>query len=97
MVREKIFYLSRQFDRADLEYIFGVAHEMRGMVERIGTFDLLKGQNSGESLLRTLHAHRILFYGSDAANSGERSFRLNEVKYSSVSKGESFAGNRPAH
>ena len=33
-----------QFDRADLETIFAVAHEMYGMVERIGTFDLLKGK-----------------------------------------------------
>ena len=34
----------KQFSRSDLEYIFGVAHEMRGMVERVGTFDLLKGK-----------------------------------------------------
>jgi len=34
----------RQFNREDLEYIFAVAHEMRVMVERIGTFDLLKGK-----------------------------------------------------
>ena len=34
----------KQFSRADLEYVFGVAHEMRGMVERVGTFDLLKGK-----------------------------------------------------
>ena len=33
-----------QFDRDDLETIFEVAHEMYGMVERIGTFDLLKGK-----------------------------------------------------
>jgi aspartate carbamoyltransferase catalytic subunit len=33
-----------QFNREDLEYIFGVAHEMRTMVERVGTFDLLKGK-----------------------------------------------------
>ena len=32
----------KQFSRDDLEYVFGVAHEMRGMVERIGTLDLLK-------------------------------------------------------
>ena len=34
----------KQFKREDLEYVFGVAHEMRGMVERVGTFDLLKGK-----------------------------------------------------
>ena len=33
-----------QFDREDLEDLFSVAHEMYGMVERIGTFDLLKGK-----------------------------------------------------
>ena len=27
----------KQFNRENLEYVFGVAHEMRGMVERIGT------------------------------------------------------------
>ena len=34
----------KQFSLEDLEYVFGVAHEMRGMVKRIGTFDLLKGK-----------------------------------------------------
>ena len=34
----------KQFNREDLEYIFAVAHEMRTMVERVGTFDLLKGK-----------------------------------------------------
>ena len=34
----------KQFSRADLEYTYEVAHEMRTMVERIGTFDLLKGK-----------------------------------------------------
>ncbi|MEI7982036.1 MAG: hypothetical protein WCI71_10310, partial [Bacteroidota bacterium] len=33
-----------QFARTDLEYIFAVAEEMRTMVERVGTFDLLKGK-----------------------------------------------------
>ena len=34
----------KQFCRNDLEYIFSVAHEMRTMVERVGTFNLLKGK-----------------------------------------------------
>ncbi|MEE9512516.1 MAG: hypothetical protein V3V46_00440, partial [Anaerolineales bacterium] len=33
-----------QFNRDDLDYIFEVAKEMRAMVERVGTFDLLKGK-----------------------------------------------------
>jgi len=32
-----------QFTRDDLEQIFRVAEEMRTMVERVGSFDLLKG------------------------------------------------------
>ena len=34
----------KQFTHDDLEYIFGVAREMREMVERVGSFDLLKGK-----------------------------------------------------
>src|SRR5215813_13407475 len=34
----------KQFDQGDIEFIFGVAEEMRAMVERVGTFDLLKGK-----------------------------------------------------
>ena len=34
----------KQFSRGDLNYIFDVAREMREMVMRIGTFDLLKGK-----------------------------------------------------
>src|SRR4030042_1364401 len=34
----------KQFSRADLETIFAVAHEMQMMVERVGSFDLLKGK-----------------------------------------------------
>ena len=34
----------KQFNRENLEYIFAVAEEMHTMVERVGTFDLLKGK-----------------------------------------------------
>ena len=33
----------KQFDREKLAYIFGRAHEMREMVERVGACDLLHG------------------------------------------------------
>ena len=33
-----------QFDRDKLDYIFGVAHEMRVLVERFGSADLLQGK-----------------------------------------------------
>ena len=33
-----------QFDKTDLATIFEVAQEMRAMVQRVGSFDLLKGK-----------------------------------------------------
>ena len=33
-----------QFNRGNLDYIFGVAHEMRVLVERFGSADLLQGK-----------------------------------------------------
>jgi aspartate carbamoyltransferase len=80
----------RQFRRADLEYIFGVAHEMRGMVERIGTFDLLKGK-----ILANLFYEPSTRTSSSFTAAMERLggsvIPINEVKYSSVTKGESLA------
>jgi len=79
----------RQFERSDLEYVFGVAHEMRGMVERVGTFDLLKGK-----ILANLFYEPSTRTSSSFTASMERLggsvIPINEVKYSSVSKGESL-------
>jgi len=80
----------RQFSRNDLEYVFGVAHEMRGMVERVGTFDLLKGK-----ILANLFYEPSTRTSSSFTAAMERLggsvIPINEVKYSSVSKGESLA------
>ena len=80
----------KQFNRADLEYVFGVAHEMRGMVERVGTFDLLKGK-----ILANLFYEPSTRTSSSFTAAMERLggsvIPINEVKYSSVSKGESLA------
>ena len=80
----------KQFGRDDLEYIFGVAHEMRGMVERVGTFDLLKGK-----ILANLFYEPSTRTSSSFTASMERLggsvIPINEVKYSSVSKGETLA------
>src|SRR5512142_2444851 len=80
----------KQFGRNDLEYVFGVAHEMRGMVERIGTFDLLKGK-----ILANLFYEPSTRTSSSFTASMERLggsvIPINEVKYSSVSKGETLA------
>jgi len=79
----------KQFGREDLEYVFGVAHEMRGMVKRIGTFDLLKGK-----ILANLFYEPSTRTSSSFTAAMERLggsvIPINEVKYSSVSKGESL-------
>ena len=79
----------KQFSREDLDYIFGVAHEMHTMVERIGTFDLLKGK-----ILANLFYEPSTRTSSSFTSAMERLggsvIPINEVRYSSVSKGESL-------
>jgi aspartate carbamoyltransferase len=78
-----------QFDRESLTYIFDVAHEMEVMVERIGAFDLLKGK-----ILANLFYEPSTRTSSSFTAAMERLggsvIPINEVKYSSVSKGESL-------
>jgi aspartate carbamoyltransferase catalytic subunit len=78
-----------QFSRSDLEYIFGIAKEMRAMVERVGTFDLLKGK-----ILANLFYEPSTRTSSSFLSAMERLggsvIPINEVTYSSVSKGESL-------
>ena len=89
----------RQFNREDLEYIFAVAHEMRVMVERIGTFDLLKGK-----ILANLFYEPSTRTSSSFTAAMERLggsvIPINEVRYSSVSKHEKSSspapGSRPS-
>ena len=79
----------KQFTRADLEYIFNVAHEMRVMVERVGAFDLLKGKILAnvfyEPSTRTSSS-----FTSAMERLGGSVIPINEVRYSSVAKGESL-------
>jgi aspartate carbamoyltransferase len=79
----------KQFNRADLEAIFAVAAEMRTMVERIGTFDLLKGK-----ILANLFYEPSTRTSSSFTAAMERLggsvIPINEVRYSSVAKGESL-------
>jgi aspartate carbamoyltransferase len=79
----------KHFSRADLDYIFGVAHEMHGMVDRVGTFDLLKGK-----ILANLFYEPSTRTSSSFTAAMERLggsvIPINEVKYSSVAKGESL-------
>jgi aspartate carbamoyltransferase len=78
-----------QFSRQDLEYIFGVAKEMRAMVERVGTFDLLKGK-----ILANLFYEPSTRTSSSFLSAMERLggsvIPISEVTYSSVAKGESL-------
>ncbi len=78
-----------QFSRDTLDDIFLVAEEMRTMVKRVGTFDLLKGK-----------VLACLFYEPSTRTSssfiaaierlGGSAIPINEVRYSSVAKGESL-------
>lgn len=78
-----------QFTRVDLEYIFAVAEEMRTMVERVGTFDLLKGK-----ILANLFYEPSTRTASSFTASMERLggsvIPISEVRYSSVAKGETL-------
>ncbi len=78
-----------QFCREDLEYIFGVAETMRTMVAHVGTFDLLKGK-----ILTNLFYEPSTRTSSSFAAAMERQggsvIQINDVKFSSVSKGESL-------
>ncbi len=79
----------RQFSRENLNYIFGVSDEMRAIVKRVGSSDLLKG-----------HVLACVFYEPSTRTSssfiaamsrlGGSVIPINEVRYSSVTKGESL-------
>ena len=91
---ESIFYrrdiLSvEQFSRRELEIIFTVAEDMRTMVERVGSLEILRGR-----------VVACLFYEPSTRTSssfiaaterlGGQVIPINEVRYSSVTKGESL-------
>jgi len=79
----------KQFDRDQLAYIFGVAHEMYEMVARVGSFDLLKGK-----ILANLFYEPSTRTSSSFTSAMERLggsvIPINNVKFSSVTKGESL-------
>lgn len=79
----------KQFSLEDLKYIFGVAHEMREMVGRIGTFDLLKGKILA-NLFYEPSTRTASSFTAAMERLGGSVIPINEVKYSSVAKGESL-------
>lgn len=92
--RDAIFYGRdilevAQFRRADLGYVFGVAREMREMVRRIGSFDLLKGKILA-SLFYEPSTRTASSFTAAMERLGGSVIPISEVRYSSVSKGESL-------
>jgi aspartate carbamoyltransferase catalytic subunit len=78
-----------QFRRADLHYIFGVAHEMREMVTRVGSFDLLKGKILA-NLFYEPSTRTMASFTAAMERLGGSVIPITEVHYSSVAKGESL-------
>ncbi len=78
-----------QFDREKLSYIFAVATEMEEMVRRVGSFDLLKGKILA-SLFYEPSTRTSSSFTSAMERLGGSVIPINEVRYSSVSKGESL-------
>ena len=79
----------KQFSRPDLDDIFAVAHEMRAMVERVGTFDLLKGKILANLFYEPSTRTSSSFMAA-MKRLGGAVIPISEVKYSSVAKGESL-------
>jgi aspartate carbamoyltransferase len=79
----------KQFSREDLDYIFGVATEMEEMVRRVGSFDLLKGKILA-SVFYEPSTRTSSSFTSAMERLGGSVIPINEVRYSSVSKGESL-------
>lgn len=79
----------KQFSREDLSYIFGVADEMRSMVKRVGTTDLLKGYVLANLFYEPSTRTSSSFIAA-MARLGGSTIAIHGVQYSSVSKGESL-------
>lgn len=78
-----------QFSRDDMDYVFGVANAMRTMVAHVGTFDLLKGKILANLFYEPSTRTQASFMAA-MQRLGGSVIPISEVKYSSVSKGESL-------
>jgi aspartate carbamoyltransferase catalytic subunit len=78
-----------QFTRDDLDAIFGVAEAMRTMVAHVGTFDLLKGKILANLFYEPSTRTQSSFMAA-MQRLGGSVIPISEVRYSSVSKGESL-------
>jgi aspartate carbamoyltransferase catalytic subunit len=78
-----------QFDRDKLDYIFTVAHEMRVLVERFGSADLLQGKILSNLFYEPSTRTSSSFMAA-MLRLGGQVIPINNVQYSSVTKGESL-------
>lgn len=78
-----------QFDAGKLEYIFDVAHEMMVMVERFGSADLLQGKILANLFYEPSTRTSSSFMAA-MMRLGGQVIPINNVQYSSVTKGESL-------
>ncbi len=79
----------RQFDREKLAYIFSLAEEMRHMVQQIGSADLLRGRVLANLFYEPSTRTSSSFMAA-MQRLGGAVIPINEVRYSSVTKGESL-------
>ena len=80
----------RQFPPPILDYIFNVADEMRTLVERFGSADLLSGKIMANLFYEPSTRTSSSFMAA-MQRLGGQVIPINSVQYSSVSKGESLA------
>ena len=78
-----------QFDQESLNSIFGVAHEMRILVERFGGAELLQGKILA-NLFYEPSTRTSSSFTAAMQRLGGQVIPINNVQYSSVSKGESL-------
>ena len=79
----------RQFDRDKLQYIYRVADEMRSLVKRFGKANLLDGKILA-NLFYEPSTRTSSSFQAAMLRLGGRTISINEVHYSSVTKGESL-------
>ncbi len=78
-----------QFDRTKLEYIFRVGQEMQVLVERFGSADLLQGKILANLFYEPSTRTSSSFMAA-MLRLGGQVIPINNVQYSSVTKGESL-------
>lgn len=78
-----------QFNRNSLDYVFNVSNEMKVMVERFGSADLLQGKILANLFYEPSTRTSSSFMAS-MLRLGGQVIPINNVQYSSVTKGESL-------